>query len=125
MREADVKKSEAKLVFIGVLWATFVGARRCERFRDDESGFVRDPPATLARSVRAWHFSVAGGDAAFAYSVAGGEAPGRPATVLSIMKVLVLGSKGRLGGALARMWAPDYEVRALARPELDVADLPA
>ena len=41
------------------------------------------------------------------------------------MKVLVLGSKGRLGGALARMWAPDYEVRALARPELDVADLPA
>ena len=38
------------------------------------------------------------------------------------MKVLVLGSKGRLGGALARMWAPDYEVRGLARPELDVAD---
>jgi dTDP-4-dehydrorhamnose reductase len=41
------------------------------------------------------------------------------------MRVLVLGSKGRLGGALARMWAPDYDVRALARPELDVADLPA
>ena len=39
------------------------------------------------------------------------------------MRILLLGSKGRLGGALARMWAPDYEVRALARPELDVADL--
>ena len=37
----------------------------------------------------------------------------------------MLGSKGRLGGALARMWAPDYDVRAMARPELDVADLPA
>ena len=41
------------------------------------------------------------------------------------MKVLVLGSKGRLGGALARMWAADYAVRTLARPELDVADLHA
>jgi dTDP-4-dehydrorhamnose reductase len=40
------------------------------------------------------------------------------------MRVLVLGSKGRLGGALARMWAGDYEVQALARPELDVTDLP-
>ncbi len=40
------------------------------------------------------------------------------------MKVLVLGGKGRLGAGLARMWAPDYEVQALARPELDVADLP-
>jgi dTDP-4-dehydrorhamnose reductase len=41
------------------------------------------------------------------------------------VKVLVLGSKGRLGGALARMWAADYAVRTLARPELDVADLHA
>ena len=32
MREGDVKKSEAKaVVFIGVLRATFFGARRCER----------------------------------------------------------------------------------------------
>jgi dTDP-4-dehydrorhamnose reductase len=67
-------------------------------------------------------FHVAGGDplAAFAYSVAGGDT-GATGCV-AIMKVLVLGSKGRLGGALARMWAPDYEVRGLARPELDVAD---
>jgi dTDP-4-dehydrorhamnose reductase len=61
-----------------------------------------DTPATLARSV-------------------GGHGTG--VTGIAFMKVLVLGSKGRLGGALARMWAPDYEVRALARPELDVADL--
>jgi dTDP-4-dehydrorhamnose reductase len=39
------------------------------------------------------------------------------------MKVLVLGGKGRLGGALARMWSGGHEVRALARPELDVEDL--
>jgi len=41
------------------------------------------------------------------------------------MRVVILGAKGRLGGALARMWAHDYEVRALARPELDVANLAA
>lgn len=38
-------------------------------------------------------------------------------------RVLILGAKGRLGAALARQWAPHHEVRALARPELDVADL--
>lgn len=41
------------------------------------------------------------------------------------MRVVILGAKGRLGGALARLWARDYEVRALARPELDVANLAA
>ena len=45
--------------------------------------------------------------------------------IFVFVRVLVLGSKGRLGGALARMWAPDYDVRTMARPELDVADLPA
>ena len=82
-------------------------------FHSDESGRVG------AGDI----FRVAGGDAAFAYNVAGGDT-GATGCV-AVMKVLVLGSKGRLGGALARMWAPDYEVRALARPELDVADLPA
>jgi dTDP-4-dehydrorhamnose reductase len=47
------------------------------------------------------------------------------ATGFVFVRVLVLGSKGRLGGALARMWAPDYDVRALARSELDVAYLAA
>jgi len=41
------------------------------------------------------------------------------------MTVLILGGRGRLGGALARMWSQEYDVQALARPELDVADLPA
>lgn len=40
-------------------------------------------------------------------------------------RILILGGKGRLGAALARQWAPRHEVRALARPELDVADLAA
>ena len=40
-------------------------------------------------------------------------------------RILILGGKGRLGAALARQWAPRHVVRALARPELDVADLPA
>jgi dTDP-4-dehydrorhamnose reductase len=40
------------------------------------------------------------------------------------MKVLILGKNGRLGGALARMWSADHEVRALGRADLDVADLP-
>jgi dTDP-4-dehydrorhamnose reductase len=42
-----------------------------------------------------------------------------------IPRILVLGGKGRLGGALARMWSANYHVRTLARPELDVADLVA
>jgi dTDP-4-dehydrorhamnose reductase len=41
------------------------------------------------------------------------------------MKILVLGSKGRLGGALARIWSEGHDVQALARPELDVSDLGA
>lgn len=40
-------------------------------------------------------------------------------------RILVLGGKGRLGAALARKWAGNHEVRSLARPELDVANLPA
>jgi dTDP-4-dehydrorhamnose reductase len=42
-----------------------------------------------------------------------------------VSRVLILGGKGRLGAALARQWAPRHEVRALARPELNVADLSA
>jgi len=42
-----------------------------------------------------------------------------------VSRILILGGKGRLGAALARQWAPRHEVRALARPELDVADLAA
>jgi dTDP-4-dehydrorhamnose reductase len=42
-----------------------------------------------------------------------------------VSRILILGGKGRLGAALARKWAAGHEVRALARPELDVADLPA
>jgi dTDP-4-dehydrorhamnose reductase len=42
-----------------------------------------------------------------------------------VSRILILGGKGRLGAALARKWAPHHDVRALARPELDVADLPA
>lgn len=40
-------------------------------------------------------------------------------------RILILGGKGRLGAALARQWAPRHDVVALARPELDVADLAA
>lgn len=40
-------------------------------------------------------------------------------------RILILGAKGRLGGALARIWSMDHDVEALARPELDVADLAA
>jgi len=43
----------------------------------------------------------------------------------SVSRILILGGKGRLGAALARQWAQRHEVRALARPELDVADLAA
>ena len=38
-------------------------------------------------------------------------------------RILLLGAKGRLGAALARKWAARHNVRALARPELDAADL--
>ena len=77
--------------------------------------------------MRAWHLPFRWGvperlHVIGAAGIAGGDTG---ATDFVLMRVLVLGSKGRLGGALARMWAPDYEVRALARPELDVADLPA
>ena len=39
------------------------------------------------------------------------------------MRVLILGGKGRLGGALARIWSADHDLRAISRPELDVANL--
>ncbi len=38
-------------------------------------------------------------------------------------RILVLGGQGRLGAALARKWSKYHDVQALARPELDVADL--
>lgn len=38
-------------------------------------------------------------------------------------RVLILGSRGRLGGALARMWSAGHSLRTMSRPELDVADL--
>jgi dTDP-4-dehydrorhamnose reductase len=41
------------------------------------------------------------------------------------MKILILGSKGRLGGALTRIWSDGHDVRGLARPDIDVADLRA
>ena len=37
------------------------------------------------------------------------------------MKILLLGSRGRLGAALAREWGSVFEVRSMARPEVDVA----
>lgn len=40
-------------------------------------------------------------------------------------RILVLGGKGRLGAALARKWSLGHTVQTLARPEIDVADLPA
>jgi len=43
----------------------------------------------------------------------------------AVSRVLILGGHGRLGAALVRQWSADHDVRALARPELDVADLPA
>ncbi len=39
------------------------------------------------------------------------------------MRVLILGGRGRLGGALARMWSTGHDLRTMSRPELDVADL--
>ncbi len=41
------------------------------------------------------------------------------------MRILILGARGRLASALARKWGSSHEVTGLARPELDVADLPA
>ena len=40
------------------------------------------------------------------------------------MKVLILGSNGRLGSSLVRRWAtlPDIEVRALTRTQVDLSD---
>lgn len=40
-------------------------------------------------------------------------------------RVLILGSRGRVGAALVRAWSDRHDVHALARPELDVANLPA
>lgn len=40
-------------------------------------------------------------------------------------RVLILGGAGRLGAALARKWSAQHDVRALARPALDVANLDA
>ena len=40
-----------------------------------------------------------------------------------VSRILILGGKGRLGGALVRMWSANYPVRALARSDLDVTDL--
>jgi len=38
-------------------------------------------------------------------------------------RILILGSKGRLGAALARAWAERHQVQTLARPEIDLTDL--
>lgn len=43
----------------------------------------------------------------------------------SVSRILVLGSKGRLGAALARQWAKNHQVTAWSRSELDVTDLAA
>jgi dTDP-4-dehydrorhamnose reductase len=42
-----------------------------------------------------------------------------------VSRILLLGGKGRLGAMLARKWGERHEVRSLARPEVDVSDLPA
>jgi dTDP-4-dehydrorhamnose reductase len=36
------------------------------------------------------------------------------------MKIAILGSRGRLGGALVRKWTDTHEVRGFARPEFDL-----
>jgi len=41
------------------------------------------------------------------------------------MKILILGGRGRLAAALVREWSFAHETASLARPELDVADIPA
>ncbi len=40
-----------------------------------------------------------------------------------VSRILVLGSKGRLGAALARKWTANHQVVAWSRSEVDVADL--
>lgn len=40
-------------------------------------------------------------------------------------RILILGSRGRLGAALLRQWSRGHQVKGLARPEVDVADLSA
>ena len=40
-------------------------------------------------------------------------------------KVLVFGSRGRLGAALVRAWGPRHDVTGLARADVDVSDLSA
>ncbi|CAN5829265.1 dTDP-4-dehydrorhamnose reductase [soil metagenome] len=38
-------------------------------------------------------------------------------------RILLLGSRGRVGAALVRQWSKTHDVKGLARPEIDVADL--
>lgn len=38
------------------------------------------------------------------------------------MKIAILGSRGRLGGALVRKWKDSHEVHGFARPEFDLLD---
>ncbi len=42
-----------------------------------------------------------------------------------VSRILVLGSRGRLGAALIRQWSKSHDVKGLARPEIDVSDLKA
>jgi len=42
-----------------------------------------------------------------------------------VSRVLILGGRGRLGAALARKWSAIHDVHALARPDIDIADLAA
>lgn len=46
-----------------------------------------------------------------------GKAPLPP-----VSRILIFGAKGRLGAALARIWAVEHTVTALARPEVDASD---
>jgi len=41
------------------------------------------------------------------------------------MKILILGARGRLAAALARIWSSPHEVACLSRAEVDIADLGA
>ncbi len=40
-------------------------------------------------------------------------------------KILLLGSRGRLGAALAKCWSSDHDLEAVSRAEVDVSDLEA
>lgn len=44
---------------------------------------------------------------------------------LFLMKILILGARGRLAATLARQWNTTHEVVCLSRPEVDVADISA